>query len=142
MWFAGVSSRTGSAPNSHLSARLNSLFVLGRNIYQAACGSSKGAIEYLIRFITKTNGTDVACRKALLDGMLFEIFFDSRAQIREQPKNRYLEGVFDLQQYDELSDSFAFMIQYLRHRFSSLLSHTCAVAHRAASLLLSISSSF
>jgi hypothetical protein len=33
-------------------------------------------------------------------------------------------------------------IQYLRHRFSSLLSHICAVARSVTSPLLSISSSF
>jgi Caspase domain len=95
------------------SARTDSLFVLGRNIYQAACGSSNGAIEYLSGFMTRTSGVDDARRKALLDGMLFEIFFDSRAQLREQPKNRYLEQVFDLQQYDELSESFAFISECL-----------------------------
>jgi hypothetical protein len=63
--------------------------------------------------MTSTSGVGDARRKALLDGMLFEIFFDSRAQLREQPKNRYLEQVFDLQQYDELSDSFAFISECL-----------------------------
>jgi hypothetical protein len=94
-------------------ARPNSLFVLGRNIYQAACGSSHAAIEYLTGFMTRTSGVGAAQRKALLDGMLFEVFFDSRAQLRVQPKNRCLEQVFDLQQYTALSKSFVFISECL-----------------------------
>jgi hypothetical protein len=94
-------------------AGLNSVFVLGRNIYQSACGGSHGAIEYLNAFISKTNGFNEARRKALLDGILFEIFFDSRAQLRAQPKNRYLNEVFDLQRYKQLSESFAFISECL-----------------------------
>lgn len=94
-------------------ARPNALFVLGRNIYQAADGSSKGASEFLTKFMTYTNGVDDARRKAILDGILFEIFFDSRAQLRDQPKNRCLEQAFDLQQYKELADSFAFISECL-----------------------------
>jgi hypothetical protein len=63
--------------------------------------------------MARTNGADDARRKALLDGMLFEIFFDSHAQLRIEPKNRCLDLVFDLQQYKELSDSFAFISEIL-----------------------------
>lgn len=48
-----------------------------------------------------------------MDGILFEVFFDSDAQLREQPKNRYLDEVFRLQQYRELSASFAFISECL-----------------------------
>jgi hypothetical protein len=94
-------------------AARDSLFVLGRNVYQAACGGSHAALEYLKAFMSQTSGVTEGRRKALLDGMLFEIFFDSRAQLRAQPKNRCLEQVFDLQQYRELSESFAFIAECL-----------------------------
>ncbi len=68
-------------------AGLNSLFVIGRNIYQAACGSSKTAITFLGSFMSKTSGFNTDRRKALMDGILFEVFFDSSAQLRHQPKN-------------------------------------------------------
>jgi hypothetical protein len=90
-------------------AGVNSLFVLGRNIYQAACGGSHGASEYLNAFMSSTGGVERAKRKALFDGMLFEIFFDSQGKLRAQPKNRYLDTVFNLQQHKELSGSFAFI---------------------------------
>ena len=91
----------------------NSLFVLGRNIYQAACGGSNVAIEFLNSFMSKTSGFDEDRQKALLDGILFEIFFDPRAQLREQPKNRRLDQAFELQQYNELSPSFDFISECL-----------------------------
>jgi hypothetical protein len=94
-------------------ASRNSVFVLGRNIYQAACGGSNAAAEFLTSFMSKTSGFAKDRRKALLDGILFEIFFDSRAQLREQPKHRLLDHAFDLQQYQDLSESFAFISECL-----------------------------
>jgi Caspase domain len=63
-------------------AGINSLFVLGRNIYQAACGGSHGAVEFLAAFMSKAAGIDEAKHKALFDGILFEIFFDSQGKLR------------------------------------------------------------
>jgi hypothetical protein len=91
----------------------NSVFVIGRNIYQAACGGSRTANGFLKSFMTKTSGFDEDRRKALIDGVLFEIFFDSSAQLREQPKNLCLDLAFELQQYQELSGSFAFISECL-----------------------------
>lgn len=95
------------------SAGKNAIFVLGRNIYQAACGGSNAAIEFLDSFMPKTQGFKEDRRKALLDGILFEIFFDSRGNLRDQPKNRQLEKVFDLHQYQDLSASFDFIAECL-----------------------------
>jgi hypothetical protein len=91
----------------------DSLFVLGRNIYQAACGHAKAAREYLTSFMSMTTGADAAKRKALLDGILFEIFFDSRAQLRKRLKNDCFEPVFELLQYKELAKSFGFLAECL-----------------------------
>ena len=92
---------------------LDTLFVLGRNIYQGACGGSNRAVDFLSSFILRTRGFAEEGRKAILDGILFEIFFDSRSQIREQPKNLLLDRAFDLQEYQELSASFAFTSECL-----------------------------
>jgi hypothetical protein len=94
-------------------ASRNSIFVIGRNIYQAACGGSRTAHEFLNSFMSKTAGFDERRRKALLDGILFEVFFDPSAQLRDQPKNRYLDQVFKLQEYKELAASFAFISECL-----------------------------
>ena len=54
----------------------NNLFVIGGNLYQAACGSSNAAIGFLRNFANATSGYDESKRKAILDGMLFEVFFE------------------------------------------------------------------
>ena len=94
-------------------AGLDSLFVLGRNIYQAACGGAHGAMSYLNSFMPSTEGFHKKRRNALMNGMLFEIFFDSKGNIRAQPKNRYFEEAFQLQLHKELSDSFTFISECL-----------------------------
>jgi hypothetical protein len=91
----------------------NSLFVIGRNIYQAACGSAHGAEEFLRNFMTVTSGYREDKRKSILDGMLFEIFFDKDGKRREGLKRRYMDEVFELQQYEELKPSFDFIADAL-----------------------------
>lgn len=88
---------------------VNNLFVLGRNIYQAACGSSGAADFFINDFMTRTAGFATEKRKALLDGMLFEIFFDSTGNLRPQIKKGYFNEVFDLQKHRELKKSFQFI---------------------------------
>jgi len=91
----------------------NSLFVIGRNIYQAACGSSSAATSFLTNFMSSTSGYRKRDRKALLDGMLFEIFFDPKGELRQDIKGRYFEQVFELQRHAELKDSFDFIAEAL-----------------------------
>ncbi|MCW5260888.1 caspase family protein [Verminephrobacter eiseniae] len=94
-------------------ASADSLFVLGRNLYQAACGGSKSAGAYLTDFASQTNGIKKAKRKALLDGMLFEAFFDSNALLRKEFKLRKFEPLFALQRHKELQPSFDFIAECL-----------------------------
>lgn len=94
-------------------ASLDSLFVLGRNIYQAACGGSNSAIAYLGDFAARTQAAKPEKRKALLDGMLFEVFFDPKARLRKEFKTRRFEDLFALQQHKKLSSSFDFITECL-----------------------------
>lgn len=94
-------------------ASINSLFVLGRNVYQAACGGSNGAREYVDGFVDRTRGMDDQKRKAILDGMLFEIFFDPLARLRTQFKLGLFQSVFALQLVKELAPSFDFIAECL-----------------------------
>jgi hypothetical protein len=94
-------------------ASRDSLFVLGRNICQAADGNSRGAISFIERFMERTSGMNAEKRKALLDGILFEIFFDSKGEYRDSPKVRCFNRAFDLQKYSDLSDSFLFIASCL-----------------------------
>jgi hypothetical protein len=91
----------------------DSLFVIGRNVYQAAVGGANRAASYLNKFVAHTQGIEKEKQKALLDGILFEIFFDPAAQLRTKPKSRLLSEVFELQQYKELAGSFEFIAECL-----------------------------
>lgn len=94
-------------------ASLDSLFVIGRNIYQAACGGSRDAIAYLSNFMARTTGLRPERRKALLDGMLFEVFFDPDARLRKNLKMDKFQTIFDLQQHEDLKPSFDFIAECL-----------------------------
>jgi hypothetical protein len=94
-------------------ASADALFVLGRNLYQAACGGSHSATGYLRDFASRTGGIGEAKRKALLDGMLFEVFFDPNAQLRKKFKLDQFELLFSLQRHKELLPSFDFIAECL-----------------------------
>ncbi|WP_332459796.1 caspase family protein [Croceicoccus marinus] len=91
----------------------DSLFVLGRNIYQSACGHSNSAVGFINAFADRTTAVPGVKRKALLDGMLFEIFFDSAGEVRDDPKDDKFNEVFALQKHKEFADSFAFISRCL-----------------------------
>jgi hypothetical protein len=94
-------------------AGIDSLFVVGRNVYQAACGSSHSAMAYLRDFASRSAGIKEAKRKALLDGMLFEVFYNPDGKLRLQFKLRQFEPLFALQQHKELLPSFDFIAECL-----------------------------
>ena len=94
-------------------ASSDSLFVVGRNIYQAACGGSKGADAYMTDFMTRTASMKLERRKALLDGMLFEVFFNPDARLRKNFKMRRFQEIFRLQQHAQLKSSFDFIAECL-----------------------------
>lgn len=77
------------------------VFVLGRNIYQSAVGSAFTAIDYLRNLKSYIHGWSLTAQKALVDGMLFEVFFNSKGEIRlGQFKAFYFEEL--LEQIDSL----------------------------------------
>ncbi|MGA2569370.1 MAG: caspase family protein [Terracidiphilus sp.] len=90
-------------------AKADSLFVVGRNVYQAACGGSRSAYRFIEHFASLASGLPSEKWRALLDGMLFEVFFDSHGEIRKELKNDRFEEVFRLQQFPSLAGSFDFI---------------------------------
>lgn len=89
---------------------LDSAFVLGRNILQSADGSSGSAItfmENLSRFIGKW---PVKLKQAVIDGMLFEIYFDNKGKLRVPPfKASYMDDLLRNIQKLALNDPFSFI---------------------------------
>lgn len=73
------------------SASANDLFVLGRNIYQAADGGA-WTVSNFIRNFSNSNIISNDAKIHLLSGMAFEIYFNSYGALRERPKSSlYLE---------------------------------------------------
>jgi Caspase domain len=91
----------------------DNLFVIGRNIYQAADGNASAAIGFVTDFLGKTRDFAADRRKALLDGMLFEIFFDAKGELREIIKGRRFNELFELQRHQGLKGSFDFIAEAL-----------------------------
>ncbi|WP_183147132.1 caspase family protein [Pseudomonas amygdali] len=109
----------------------NNLFILGRNIYQAACGHERAAGRFIRDFASKTRGVTDEKRKPLLDGMLFEVFFDKHGKLREDFKAGYFSEVFDLQQFESNTPSFDFIAECLlpyAHKFHALPGKAVEVA--------------
>lgn len=72
----------------------SSVFVLGRNIVQAAEGSSGNAIMYMENIYSYIKGWDEVFKQALIDGMLFEVFFGSEGKIRPNEfKAQFFEDI-------------------------------------------------
>lgn len=76
--------------------QLNALFVLGRNIYQAACGNSYSAIYYIQRIDDNLSKYTTIIRDYIISGALFEIFFDSKGEIRNRYKYRHSSSLLKL----------------------------------------------
>jgi hypothetical protein len=94
-------------------ASVDSLFVLGRNLYQAACGDANASVAYISDFATRSTGMKEEKHKALLDGMLFEAFYDSDGQLRKSFKLRKFGPLFALQRHKRFHSSFDFIAECL-----------------------------
>jgi hypothetical protein len=69
----------------------NDLFVLGRNIYQAACGNAGNAYEWIENIETNLNSIPISKTIHLLNGVLYEIYFDCDGEIRTRLKSACYE---------------------------------------------------
>jgi hypothetical protein len=92
----------------------DTLFVVGRNVYQAADGNASAAKTFIRNFPKLAQKLPGDIWRALLDGMLFEVFFNSNGDLRIEFKARYLDNLFSLQEFDDLKQSFEFIANCLR----------------------------
>jgi len=66
-------------------------FVLGRNLYQAACGNSQKAMDFMGNLEAQLRQLPDETAKHLLSGMLYEIYFDGHGKFRESAKFSYAD---------------------------------------------------
>jgi len=86
------------------------LFVLGRNIYQAACGDAEYSRIYIENLADRLRSYQEDTAFHILNGMLYEIYFDSSGSFREKKKAGKLDDVFLLDgDDDEFKASFEFI---------------------------------
>lgn len=112
-WYTQNPSLTKLTVADLASADNDSLFVLGRNIYQAACGGAKASISYIEDFHNKVAGLNSEKYKPLLDGMLFEVFFNSKGELRKGFKVSRFNELFELRKIPDFVPSFEFISEVL-----------------------------
>ena len=108
------------SPANIESLNKDDLFVLGRNIYQSACGTAHSAMTYLQYLHTRLVDLGDNVSFHILNGMLFEIYFDSEGRFRGDPKSAEIDSVFRLEESDLFRKSFKFIRQALRPYLKNL----------------------
>ncbi len=90
------------------------LFVIGRNIYQSACGDANLSIDLinnLKQYFTKYSDYVI---NNIYSGIIYEIFFDSNNNFRENTKSRFIDNIFELESLDRLEKSIVFIKESLK----------------------------
>jgi hypothetical protein len=95
------------------SFKKDDLFVLGRNIYLAGCGGSSDAIAYLDNLQNRLSPLGKSIFFHVLNGILFEIYFDSGGSFRNKLKAKMIDAVFGVEGSEMFKKSFQFSQQVL-----------------------------
>lgn len=98
-------------------------FVLGRNLYQAACGNSQKAMDFMGNLETQLRQFPEETAKHLLAGMLYEIYFDGHGAFRESAKFSYADkplAVVADEIYAEVRDFILFQMRAHQARLKFL----------------------
>lgn len=98
----------------------SSWFVLGRNIYQAACGNSQKAMEFMAGLEAQLRQFPLETAQDLLAGMLFEVYFDSRGEFRERAKFSYADKPLSVSTNAEFANVLEFISYHLRNHMNRL----------------------
>lgn len=100
----------------------DAVFVLGRNLYQCACGNERKAMSVMTdlrRELAKLN--DEAAALHLLNGMLFEVYFDKNGEFRgKKLKARCLPELLAVQTVKKYAPSIMFIRRALEPYRASL----------------------
>lgn len=95
----------------------SSWFVLGRNLYQAACGNSQKAMEFMAALETQLRQFPPETAQHLLAGILYEIYFDSHGALRDSAKFSYADKPLSVVTEDAYAEALEFILFHLRsHR--------------------------
>ena len=88
----------------------SSVFVLGRNLVQAAEGGSGNAVMFMENICKYVKGWDKVFKHALIDGMLYEVYFNSSGVIRPNEfKAQYFEDIINNTKDLDLESPYKFI---------------------------------
>jgi hypothetical protein len=100
---------------------LDQIFVLGRNIYQCACGSEHTAQGVLNNLRKELAQIPLESAIHLLNGMFFEVYFNKAGEFRgSKLKGAYLGHLLELQTVKKFEPSIAFIRRALEPYKGSL----------------------
>ena len=96
-------------------------FVLGRNVYQCACGGENRAKEILDNLRKELASVPEQRAIDLVNGMFFEVYFNSEGEFRgSELKSRKFPGLLKIQSVKKFSPSVAFIRRALEPYKSEL----------------------
>lgn len=90
------------------------VFVLGRNLYQCACGNENRAVAFLDKLRQELASIPTERALDLLNGMFFEVYFDSSGEFRSTKiKGRCLKQLLAIQTVSKYGPSILFIQRVL-----------------------------
>jgi len=110
-WYTQNPAIDALSPQSVEPMTSDELFVIGRNVLQSAEGSAGSAVDFIIHAPERMQRWQPFKRKALYDGILFEIFFKSDGTLRDEIKGRLFDEVFANR--NVMTESFDFITDCL-----------------------------
>ena len=96
-------------------ATADELFVLGRNIYQAANGHCIDARIFIEKFDEKEFIPDQD-KVHIVNGLVYEIYFDHEDKVRDRPKSEYASKVINLLEGGKYISCCEFISSMLKER--------------------------
>lgn len=113
-WYIQNPAIDSIVPQMFNNATKNDLFIVGRNLYQSADGNATSAVSlmksltgFLVRFKPEEYFH-------ILNGILYEVYFDSHDRFRLTKKTNCLQYLFILEEDDRFALSFEFIQKSLR----------------------------
>lgn len=95
-------------------------FVLGRNIYQASSGNAFKAVDFIINLHWQFESVENLIANHVLAGIVFEIYFDSKGELRATPNADLIEPPLQLVTTPEFIEVKNFILRELNENNAKL----------------------
>jgi glycosyltransferase involved in cell wall biosynthesis len=97
-------------------SNISDFFVLGRNIYQSACGGAKEAEIFLKNLVEELDSVSNDIAFALFHGICFEIYFGPDGNPRSEPKTDCITEVFKAAEHVRLRTA----VEWINEKIKSI----------------------